>query len=173
MTRIIWRRVAVCVLVLGAALATGIVIAQPAAAAAPASVEQAPAALGLAAHRGEVVVVDFWASWCKPCQASLPWLASLQATYADRGLTVLAVNVDRERERADRFLAGLPDSLAVVYDPAGKIASAFELEGMPMTFVYDRRGKLRQTHLGFDPAETTQLEAELVALLKEEGDHAQ
>jgi thiol-disulfide isomerase/thioredoxin len=173
MTRIIWRRVAVCVLVLGAVFAQGILTAQPAAAAAPASVDQAPAALDLTAHRGEVVVVDFWASWCRPCQASLPWLASLQSNYADRGLTILAVNVDRERERADRFLAGLPDSLAVVYDPAGKIASAYELEGMPMTFVYDRRGKLRDTRLGFDPRETTQLETELVALLKEEGGHGQ
>jgi thiol-disulfide isomerase/thioredoxin len=103
----------------------------------------------------------------------LPWLASLQSTYAGRGLTILAVNVDRERERADRFLAGLPDSLAVVYDPAGEIASAYGLEAMPMTFVYDRQGKLRDTRLGFDPRETTQLEAELVALLKEEDGHAQ
>jgi YD repeat-containing protein len=170
MTKLIRDHLAL--LVLGAALTKMIVVAQPATAAAPASVEQAPAELDLAVHRGEVVVVDFWASWCKPCQVSLPWLASMQARYAARGLTVLAVNVDRERERADRFLAGLPDSLAVVYDPAGKIASVYELEGMPMTFVYDRRGKLRETHLGFDPAETPQLEAELVALLKEEGSHA-
>jgi YD repeat-containing protein len=134
----------------------------------PATAAEAPDTLGLAAYRGKVVVVDFWASWCKPCHQSLPWLAEMQRNHGDQGLVVLTVNLDRERERADRFVADSKFSLPVIYDPEGELARIFDLQGMPSSFVYDRAGRLRATHLGFHPEEAAGLESELLALLAEE-----
>ncbi len=137
----------------------------------PASLDEAPASLALAAHHGDVVVVDFWASWCKPCQASLPWLGTMQTRHGQQGLTIVTVNVDHERKLADRFLSGLPTPMTVVYDPDGKVAEAFDLQGMPTSYVYDRSGKLRATHLGFHPDDVAALESELTGLLAEGGEH--
>src|SRR4051812_16001142 len=80
-------------------------------------------ALDLARYRGKVVLVDFWASWCEPCRHSFPWLNAMQAKYADRGLVVIGVNVDRERADADRFLRDVPAKFQIVYDPEGTLAA--------------------------------------------------
>jgi thiol-disulfide isomerase/thioredoxin len=65
---------------------------------------QAQEPLDLATLHGRVVYVDFWASWCIPCRLSFPWLEKLQCTYRAQGLTVVAVNLDRERADAETFL---------------------------------------------------------------------
>ena len=72
------------------------------------SVAQAADGLDLERFRGKVVVVDFWASWCAPCRQSFPWLNEMQAKYGSAGLVVIAVNVDRERAEAERFLREVP-----------------------------------------------------------------
>jgi len=79
----------------------------------------------LDALRGQVVFVDFWASWCGPCKQSFPWLNEMQAKYGARGLRVLAVNVDRQRAHADRFLAQVPARFAVAFDPQGDVAQRY------------------------------------------------
>jgi thiol-disulfide isomerase/thioredoxin len=121
--------------------------------------------LDLASHRGEVVVVDFWASWCKPCRLELPWLATMQTRHGAAGLTVLTVNVDRDRAEADKLLASLGVNLPVVHDPEGKVAEAHKLEGMPTSLIYDRDGTLRATRVGFAPEDEAKFEALLVELL--------
>jgi len=121
--------------------------------------------LDLASHRGEVVVVDFWASWCKPCRQELPWLAAMQAKHGKAGLTVLTVNLDRDRADADKLLASLGVNLPVVHDPDGKIAEAHRLEGMPTSLIYGRDGKLRATRVGFVPEDEAKFEALLMDLL--------
>ena len=133
----------------------------------------AGADLDLASHRGEVVVVDFWASWCKPCRAELPWLAAMQAEHGAAGLTVLTVNLDRKRADADELLASLGVALPVVHDPDGKLAEAHKLAGMPTSLVYDRDGTLRATRVGFVPEDEAKFEALLVNLLKESADDDQ
>src|SRR5689334_9002601 len=72
--------------------------------------------LGLANRRGQVVIVDFWASWCKPCRQSIPWLNSMRERYGTRGLTIIGVNVDAERRDADRFLSAIPVEFETVFD---------------------------------------------------------
>ena len=82
--------------------------------------------LDLKAHAGKVVVVDFWASWCKPCRQSIPWLNQMQAKYAARGLVVIGVNVDTERPLADKFLSQTPVRFALVFDAEGKLPQEYQ-----------------------------------------------
>jgi cytochrome c biogenesis protein CcmG, thiol:disulfide interchange protein DsbE len=127
--------------------------------------QAAEPALDLAPYRGRVVVVDFWASWCKPCRQSIPWLNGLRDRYGPRGLVIIGVNVDAERADANRFLREVPIAFEVVYDPAGVIARKFDVQGMPSSFVFDRNGALVRTHLGFRENRRSEHEAEIEALL--------
>ena len=121
--------------------------------------------LDLNQYRGRVVVVDFWASWCKPCRQSIPWLNDLRARYGSQGLTIIGVNVDAERADAERFQRDVPLGFDVIYDPQGRLAEQFHVQGMPSSFVYDREGKLAQVLLGFQEARRQQHESEIHELL--------
>jgi cytochrome c biogenesis protein CcmG/thiol:disulfide interchange protein DsbE len=108
--------------------------------------------------RGRVVYVDFWASWCEPCRRSFPWLAHLHEQYGDRGLTVVAINLDQERKAADAFLAKYPAPFRVAFDPQGKTAGAFHVEVMPTSFLIGRDGRVLERHAGFDPKKAIEIE---------------
>jgi thiol-disulfide isomerase/thioredoxin len=131
--------------------------------------DDTPPALDLDAYVGRVVYVDFWASWCGPCRAAYPWMQSLSDRFAEQGLTVLTVNVDRDRQAAEAFLAAIETDLPVIWDPEGVLAAEYKLQGMPTSYVYGRDGTLRATHLGFDAKRTDELVAEIEALLAEPG----
>ncbi len=132
---------------------------------APAAIDAAD--FDLARYRGRVVYLDFWASWCAPCVRSFPWLAKLHAERADDGFVVVAVNLDRERAAADRFLQKHPVPFPIVYDPEGKLAKAWDIDVMPSSFLVDRDGRTRHDHAGFRDADAARIEAEIDALLKE------
>jgi thiol-disulfide isomerase/thioredoxin len=121
--------------------------------------------LDLEQFRGKVVVVDFWASWCKPCRQSLPWLNEMNSRYGRDGLVVIGVNVDAERGDADRFLRAVPLAFDVVFDPEGGLAQRFKVQGMPSSFVFDRSGKLVESRIGFRDAQKADHEATLKKLL--------
>ncbi|MFN8588615.1 MAG: TlpA disulfide reductase family protein [Candidatus Eisenbacteria bacterium] len=99
--------------------------------------------------RGRVVVVDFWASWCGPCRKSFPWLAGLQKKYADRGLVVVGVNLDKDRQLAEGFLRDFDVPFTIAFDPAGRSAAAYAVKGMPTTCLVGRDGTLLDSHVGF------------------------
>src|SRR5262245_36267509 len=71
----------------------------------------------IARSRGDVVWLDFWASWCVPCRHSFPWMNAMQDKYGPLGLTIVAVNLDAERSDADRFLATMPAGFRIQFDP--------------------------------------------------------
>jgi thiol-disulfide isomerase/thioredoxin len=121
----------------------------------------------LSAHAGQVVVLDFWASWCAPCKHSFPWLQEMHERYASRGLAIVAVDVDKNPKAAATFLKEMQPSFRIVQDPEGKLAETYRLEAMPTSFLYGRDGKLRDTHLGFRPDDRAKLEAKILALLDE------
>ena len=125
--------------------------------------------LDLTQHRGRVVIVDFWASWCKPCRQSIPWLNAMRERYGASGLTIIGVNVDAERSDADKFLRDVPIEFEIVFDPKGDLAKQFKVQGMPSTFVFDRTGKMVDTFVGFRDAKKSEHEATLKNLLNPAG----
>ncbi|MHB8475948.1 MAG: TlpA disulfide reductase family protein [Steroidobacteraceae bacterium] len=82
------------------------------------------AAVDLAEFRGNVVYLDFWASWCAPCRQSFPWMQTMQDAYGAQGLRVVAVNVDQYRADAERFLAKFHPNFDVRFDPLGELTVA-------------------------------------------------
>src|SRR3990172_12963604 len=94
--------------------------------------------MSLAQLRGKVVYLDYWASWCGPCRESFPWMNELQTRYGEKGLVVLAVNVDADRIDAERFLAEHPASFRIAWDPKGDTARTLRVKGMPSSFLLDR-----------------------------------
>lgn len=120
-------------------------LAIPAAAISQAS----PGDLDLAKYKGKVVYVDFWASWCGPCQESFPWMSALEKRMPADDFVLIAVNVDHEREKADAFLRRVGGGVPVVYDSDGAIARKFGVKGMPSSFVIGRDGRTLFSHEGF------------------------
>ena len=123
------------------------------------------ASVSLDALRGRVVYVDFWASWCGPCRRSFPWMAELQQRYGERGLTVVAINVDRERAAAERFLAAVPSPFTVAFDPRGATPESWGVKGMPTSYLVDAQGNVALVEAGFRDERKPALEARIRALL--------
>lgn len=134
----------------------------------PAAAYEELPALDLSVYTGQVVYLDFWASWCQPCRASFPYMERLQAEHGKHGLVVVAVNVDTERRLAEEFLAETPVAFKIFFDPAGKLAEQWELEGMPTTVLIGRDGKTHLRQSGFRRADEAKLETRIVQLLAEE-----
>ena len=125
------------------------------------------AGLDLSAYRGKVVYLDFWASWCTPCHLSFPWMNEVQQTYGAEGLTVVAVDLDRDPRAADDFLAENRGGLNIVHDPKGDIARQFNFKDMPTAILIDRAGKVRAVHSGFVVSQEGAYLADVVRLLHE------
>jgi cytochrome c biogenesis protein CcmG, thiol:disulfide interchange protein DsbE len=117
--------------------------------------------LTLESLKGRVVFVDFWASWCAPCKRSFPWMNEMHRKYGDKGFTILAVNVDKRRADADRFLAQVPAAFPVVYDPEGKAPAAYGVKGMPSSYLIDARGNVVQVESGFNDDQAAAIEARI------------
>ena len=124
-------------------------------------------AVQLAAYKGKVLLVDFWASWCAPCKTSFPALDAIYREYQPRGLEVLAVNLDEERRSADAFLSAHPHRMTVLFDPGGTAPVAFGVRGMPTSFVIDKTGTIRFTHMGYSGDVEVRYRQEITQLLSE------
>jgi cytochrome c biogenesis protein CcmG, thiol:disulfide interchange protein DsbE len=119
----------------------------------------------LAAWAGQVVYVDFWASWCGPCRLSFPWMNALHDRHGGKGLQVLAVNLDVRRADADRFLAAMPARFHVAFDPQGDTPRRWQVKTMPSSTLVGRDGRLLWLHRGFRPDDAAALEARVVDAL--------
>lgn len=104
--------------------------------------------------KGKVVIVDFWASWCGPCKDSFPVMEELQAKYGNKGLVVLAVNLDEDRPTMEDFLKKHPVTFTVVRDAAKKLVGKANIKSMPTSFVVSPDGKVVSVHKGFHGSET-------------------
>jgi thiol-disulfide isomerase/thioredoxin len=121
----------------------------------------------LADYKGQVVLIDFWASWCPPCKTSFPALDALYQSYRPRGVEVLAVNLDERRKDADAFLAAHPHVMPVLFSPNGDAPTAFAIQGMPSSVLIDRAGYIRFTHMGYSAKVLDSYRDEINLLLEE------
>jgi cytochrome c biogenesis protein CcmG/thiol:disulfide interchange protein DsbE len=100
--------------------------------------------------RGQVVLINFWATWCAPCRVEMP---AIQARYNRGGFTVLAVDFDENAELVQAFVDGLGLSFPVLLDPGGEIQNLYRVRGYPTSFFVDADGIIRVFHIG-DMSET-------------------
>ncbi|HTO49624.1 MAG TPA: TlpA disulfide reductase family protein [Burkholderiales bacterium] len=122
----------------------------------------------LAAARGaKVLYVDFWASWCGPCVRAFPFLNALDREFRDRGLQVVGINVDERADDALAFLRRYRANFPVAKDSGGACPRAFGVVGMPASYLIDRRGIVREVHIGFRDGEAAQRRAQVERLLAE------
>ena len=133
----------------------------PAAHASKAPVFELPGNSGsvsLKKYKNQVVVVDFWASWCVPCKYSFPWLNEMQERYGEDGLKIIGINVDKDKAMAEKFLEHVPASFDIAYDPEGEVADLYSLKVMPSSFLIDRDGNLVHAHKGFKTNDGSRME---------------
>lgn len=117
--------------------------------------------ISLKSLEGKVVLVDFWASWCGPCEKSFPWLRAMHERYAGAGLVIVAIGLDKDRAAAKGFIEKHPVPFTVAFDPSAGTAKAFHVSGMPSTVLIGADGEILYSHVGFDPKKTADLEAEI------------
>jgi peroxiredoxin len=121
----------------------------------------------LSEHVGEVVFVNFWATWCGPCRDELPVLERLQRQYGKAGFVVLGVNMDEDANAARAMARRLDVTFPLLFDQDKQTAKRYDVASMPASFLVDRDGRLRHKHLGFVPQTAEDYEREIRSLLKE------
>ena len=124
--------------------------------------------LRLAEQRGNIVLVNFWASWCGPCREELPKMEELQQNYQDLGFTVLAVNVDDHPSKADVLLDDVKVTFPVLYDTQGHVSQQYDVSAMPTTVIIDRDGNARLTHKGYKSGDEVKYEKAIKLLMRED-----
>lgn len=118
--------------------------------------------------QGQVVLLDFWASWCGPCRKSLPEYNELRAEFASQGFEVVAVSLDEKKDDAMRFLDRFPVDFPVVWgwDESWRLPNAYGVEAMPTAFLIDRNGVVQHVEAGTPNKE--ELRTEILRLLIQE-----
>lgn len=115
---------------------------------------------------GKVILLDFWASWCGPCKESFPVMEDLHKKYGEKGLVILAVNVDEDAGAMQDFLKAHPVTFPIVHDATKQLVGTANISSMPTSFVFGTDGKVVSIHKGFHGKDTVkQYEAEVEKLL--------
>lgn len=117
--------------------------------------------------RGQVVLVNFWATWCGPCRQEMPLLDELNDKYRKVGFKVVAVNIDQDRKQAAAMGRSIKFRSPILFDDDQKVSRLYDLKGMPSTFIVDRDGVVRYVHVGYKRGYERDYETEIRALLKE------
>ncbi len=156
----------------GAALLVPAALAAPGIApGAPAPGFQLPSSgsgpLALSDLKGQVVLINFWASWCGPCRQEMPVLEQLYRKYKPAGFTLLGVNVEPKSGDALGFLKSTPVSFPILFDTASKVSTLYEVTGMPSTVILDRKGNVRYVHHGYKPGEEGEYLDQIRTLMRE------
>ena len=125
--------------------------------------------ISLSDYKGKVTLIDVWASWCKPCKEGFPFLIELYNQYSDKDFSVLAVNIDEEKDNAKKFLTSLNKDVPfkIMFDPEAKIPTLYKIEAIPTTYILDKKGIVRYFHLGFMGSEKEKYKSEIETLLNE------
>lgn len=117
--------------------------------------------------RGQVVLLNFWASWCGPCRQEMPLLEKLQRRYSSLGFTVLGVNVEDDSRKAKSYLKDVSVSFPILFDTTNKVSKQYKVSAMPSTVMIDRDGNMRYLHRGYKPGDEAQYKKWVKQLIRE------
>ena len=123
--------------------------------------------VSLSQYHGQVVMINFWASWCGPCRTEMPLLDSIYRKYNKLGFTLLGVNVEPDSRAAEDWLKQTPVSFPILFDKDSKVSKLYDVGGMPSTVIIDRTGKVRWLHKGFTPGAENEYMDQIRSLVRE------
>ena len=123
--------------------------------------------VSLAQYKGQVVMLNFWASWCGPCRQEMPLLESIYKKYNKMGFTLIGVNVEPNSQAANEWLKATPVSFPILYDKDSKVSKLYDVAGMPSTVIIDRSGNLRVLHRGYKPGDENEYLDSIRTLIRE------
>lgn len=123
--------------------------------------------LSLDQFKGQVVMINFWASWCGPCRQEMPLLDNIYRRYGKMGFTLIGVNVEPDRSSAEAWLKQTPVSFPIVFDADSKVSKLYGVEGMPTTVFIDRKGNVRMLHVSYNPGDENAYLNEIRSLIQE------
>ena len=123
--------------------------------------------LRLSEYRGDVVMINFWATWCGPCRQEMPLLDELYTRYQRVGFNLLGVNIDDDSSRAMQMVNELGVSFPVLFDARKEVSKLYEVNAMPVTVLVDREGNVRHVHHGYKPGYEEKYLDEIRSLLRE------
>jgi thiol-disulfide isomerase/thioredoxin len=109
--------------------------------------------LSLSQYKGQVVMINFWATWCGPCRQEMPLLDAMYQKYKRMGFTLIGVNVEPDSKAAEEFLKKVPVSFPVAFDPDSSVSKLYAVQGMPSSIIIDRKGNARVIHRGYRPGD--------------------
>ena len=121
----------------------------------------------LSDYRGEVVMINFWASWCGPCREEMPLLENLYKRYKKLGFVIIGVNVEADSSKANSYLRDITVSFPILYDTKNEVSKKYNVNNMPTTVILDRNGNIRYTHYGYKPGYEKKYKKEVKALIRE------
>ncbi len=124
-------------------------------------------AVTLSDLRGQVVMINFWASWCAPCRQEMPLLEQIHQRYEPLGFTLLGVNVEEVSADGQAFLRDHPVSFPVLYDPQNGVSKLYDVVAMPSTVLIDRQGNVRYLHHGYKPGYEDDYQDQVRELIRE------
>ena len=123
--------------------------------------------LKLSEHTGDVVMLNFWASWCGPCRKEMPLMNDLYNKYEKLGFVILGVNVEQELQLAKSFLSDTPVDFPILFDSSNKVSKAYDVIAMPTTVMIDRNGKVRYIHKGYKAGDEKKYKKMVKKLIRE------
>jgi len=123
--------------------------------------------VSLAQYKGQVVMLNFWASWCGPCRQEMPLLENIYKKYNKMGFTLIGVNVEPDSKAADDWLKQTPVSFPIGYDKDSQVSKLYDVAGMPSTVIIDRKGNLRVLHRGDKPGDENEYLDSIRTLVRE------
>jgi peroxiredoxin len=123
--------------------------------------------LSLSQYKGQVVMINFWATWCGPCRQEMPLLDAMYKKYKGMGFTLIGVNVEPDSKAAEKFLQGMPVTFPVAFDAESRVSKLYNVQGMPSTVIVDRKGNARVLHKGYRPGDENKYLDEVRKLIRE------
>ncbi|MFO1389659.1 TlpA family protein disulfide reductase [Cellvibrio sp.] len=121
----------------------------------------------LAEQAGQVVMLNFWASWCGPCRNEMPLLDRISAKYGKMGFVLYGVNTDQDIAEAKNVLEKVKVNYPILFDPDSKISTLYNVDSMPFTVFIDKKGQIRHVHKGYVPGDEEKYIQKIKELISE------